>query len=117
MSSPVKVIKVYGILGQTQAKQFRQEILDLIATRTKAEHGAGIEILIDFEQAAFMDSSGLGALVSVLKAVKSVQGKISLCAVRQEIKMLLELANVIQHFPIFSDQADFYQARESCSVN
>ncbi len=110
MNYSVKVIKVHRILGHTEAKQFRQEILDLIATGTN-------EILVDFEQAVFMDSSGLGALVSALKAVKAAQGKLSLCAIRQEIKMLLELADVIQFFPIFLDQAAFYQAREGCSVS
>lgn len=102
MSHSVKVIKVCGILGHAQAKQFRQEILDVIATGT-------IEVLVDFEQTAFVDSSGLGALISALKAVKAAQGKLSLCSVQQEIKMLLKLADVIQFFPIFSDQADFYQ--------
>ncbi|MBW4442335.1 MAG: STAS domain-containing protein [Plectolyngbya sp. WJT66-NPBG17] len=110
MSSPVKVIEVCGILGHTQAKQFRQEVLDLIASGTT-------EVLVDFEQAAFMDSSGLGALVGALKAVKSAQGKLSLCAVKQEIRMLLELADVIQFFPIFSDQTDFHQTRAGCSTS
>lgn len=109
MSHPVKVIKVCGILGHTQAKQFKQEILDLIHTGT-------IEILVDFEKATFMDSSGLGALVSSLKAIKAAQGVLSLCAMKQELRMLLELADVIQFFPIFADQAEFDRARSSCSV-
>ncbi|MGG6270405.1 STAS domain-containing protein [Leptolyngbya sp. AN03gr2] len=109
MSQPVKVIKVCGILGHTQAKQFKQEILDLISTGT-------IEILIDFEQVIFMDSSGLGALVSSFKAVKAAQGILSLCAMKQEIRMLLELADVIQFFPIFADQAEFDRARVSYST-
>lgn len=105
----MKVIQVCGILGHTQAKQFRQEILDVIAVGTR-------EVLVDFEQVAFMDSSGLGALVSGLKAVTAVQGNLALCSVRQEIKMLLELADVLQFFPIFPSQTAFYQARENCSV-
>ena len=108
MSHSVKVIKVCGILGHTQAKQFRQEILDLMAVGVR-------EILIDFEQVAFMDSSGLGALVSALKAVRAAQGRLVLCSVKQEIRMLLELTDVIQFFPIFLSQAEF-EARESCSI-
>lgn len=106
MYYPVEVIKVCGILGHSQAKQFKQEILDLIATGTK-------EVLIDFEQAAFMDSSGLGALISALKAVRAAHGRVSLCAVKQEIRMLLELADVIQFFPIFSSQDEFYQQKNT----
>lgn len=110
MNHSVEVIKVCGILGHTQAKQLKQEVLNLIARGT-------IDVLVDFEQAGFVDSSGLGALVSALKAVRGVQGQLSLCAVKQEVKMLLELADVIQFFPIFSDEAEFRRARERCSMS
>ena len=113
MSQSVKVIEISGILGHAQAKQFKQEILDLIAARTNAERGANIEVLVNFEQVAFMDSSGLGALVSALKAVKAAKGELSLCAVKKEVKMLLELADVLQFLPIFPDQAAFYQAKRT----
>jgi len=117
MSHSVKVIKVCGILDDAQAKQFRQEILSFIAARANVERGESIEVLVDvlvdFEQTAFVDSSGLGALISALKAVKAAHGRLSLCSVRHEIKMLLELADVIQFFPIFSDQADFYQQEKA----
>lgn len=109
MSFPVKVIPVCGILGHAQAKQFKRDVLNLVAA-------GSIEILVDFEQATFMDSAGLGALVSSLKAVKAAQGTLSLCAIRQEIRMLLELADVIQFFPIFADEAAFYQEKESRSA-
>lgn len=104
----MKVIKLCGILSHVQAKQFRQEISDLV------EAGA-IEILVDFEQVTFMDSSGLGALVSVLKTIRAANGSLSLCSLRQEVKMLLELADVAQFFAIFSSQEAFYQMRGSYS--
>lgn len=104
MSHPVKVIKVCGILGHTQAKEFKQDVLDSVAAGKS-------EILVDFEQATFMDSSGLGALVSSLKAVNAAQGTLAICAMKKEIRMLLELADVIQFFPIFADQAEFVQAK------
>ncbi|GAP95175.1 STAS domain-containing protein [Leptolyngbya sp. NIES-2104] len=109
MSHPVKVVKVCGILGHTQAKQFKQDIFDVIAAGT-------VQILVDFEQATFMDSSGLGALVSSLKVVKAAQGTLALCSLGQEIRMLLELADVIQFFPIFANQLEFDRAREGCSM-
>lgn len=108
MDLSVKVIKLSGIVGHIQAKQFRQEISDLI------EAGA-IEILIDFEQVTFMDSSGLGALISVLKTIRAANGTLSLCSLRQEVKMLLELADVSQFFVIFSNQEAFYQMKGSYS--
>lgn len=108
MSLSVQVIKPCGILGQTQAKQFRQEVSDLLDAGV-------IEILIDFGQVTFMDSAGLGALINVLKTVRAADRVLSLCSLRQEVKMLLELADVVQFFTIFSDQEAFYQARENYS--
>jgi anti-anti-sigma factor len=106
MSLPVKVIKLSGIFGHIQAKQFRQEISDLI--ETGASH-----FLIDFEKVTFMDSSGLGALVSTLKIVNAADGMLSLCSVSPEVRMLLELADVIQFFEIFSSQEAFAQSSYS----
>ncbi|MBD1854117.1 MULTISPECIES: STAS domain-containing protein [Leptolyngbya] len=109
MSLPIKVIQLSGILSHLQAKQFRQNIAKLI------EAGA-IEVLIDFEQVTFMDSAGLGALVSVLKLVNGADGTVSLCSVRQEVRMLLELADVAQFFEIFPDREAFYQTKANCSA-
>ncbi|BAS58860.1 MULTISPECIES: STAS domain-containing protein [Leptolyngbya] len=108
MSLPVKVIQLSGILSHTQAKQFRQEIADLIEAGT-------VEVLIDFEQVTFMDSAGLGVLVSILKLVNGADGTVSLCSIRQEVKMLLDLADVAQFFEIFPNQEAFYQAKANYS--
>lgn len=100
MNSTLKVIHSSGIFNSTQADQFNQEITDSM--------NAGIHnILINFKDVSFMDSSGLGVLVVALKTVKAAGGKIALCSVRDEVRMLLELADVDQFFEIFPDQSSF----------
>ncbi len=100
MSSAVKVVQPTGILDGTQAAEFRQEVSELV------ESGADI-ILIDFKDVTFMDSSGLGALVLALKTVRAAGGKMYICSVHEQIKMLFELTSMDRVFDIFSTREDF----------
>jgi anti-sigma B factor antagonist len=69
--SGVTVVKVEGqlIVGN------RQELKDLVfAALDKGER----RILIDFSQTGYIDSSGLGALVSISKRVREAGGELQL---------------------------------------
>lgn len=99
MSSAVKVVQPTGILDGTQAASFRDEV------KTLVESGENI-ILIDFEDVTFMDSSGLGALVLALKTVRAAGGKMYICSVNEQIKMLFELTSMDRVFDIFATRDD-----------
>lgn len=105
MNSTIKVINPSGLFSINQAEQFNREINDSI--------NAGINsILINLKDVNFMDSSGLGLLIVALKTVKAASGKISLCSLRSEVRILLELADVDQFFEIFPDQDSFEQSQK-----
>ena len=78
----------------------RQEI-DGILTQ-----GADI-VLIDLKDVTFIDSSGLGALVSALKAVRSAGSKLFICSINAQVKMLFELTSMDRVFQIFPNQDEF----------
>lgn len=100
MNSTVKVVQLSGVLNNLQADQFRQEINSTL--------DAGVNhILVDFQDVTFMDSSGLGALITALKQVKAAGGRFSLCSVRREVQMMFEIADVEQFFEIFAGRDDF----------
>lgn len=102
MNSTVKVIEPSGILDGTKANQFRQEISDAVE--------AGAEnILVDFKNITFMDSSGLGALVVALKMVRAKGGKLFLCSLNNQVQMLLDLTSMNKVFQIYSDRDEFNQ--------
>lgn len=103
MNSAVKVIEPSGILDGTKAKQFREEITSLVES--------GVEtILVDFKDITFMDSSGLGALVVALKAVRAKGSQLFLCSLNNQVKMLLEITSMNKVFQVFSDRNEFEQA-------
>lgn len=100
MSPVVKVVQPSGILDGTKAGQFRQEIGNLVESNVDI-------VLIDFQDVTFMDSSGLGALVLALKTVRAAGGKLFICSVNEQIKMLFELTSMDRVFEIFPTREEF----------
>lgn len=99
MNSTIKVLNPSGILNSTQADLFEEINRSL---------SAGVRnILVDFKDVTFMDSSGLGLLIVALKTVQAVGGRLSLCSVSNEVKIVFELTDVERFFEIFSDRDSF----------
>jgi anti-anti-sigma factor len=103
MSLNLQVIHPTGILDSTQTNQLRNEVNAVIDAGTKV-------ILVDLKDVSFMDSSGLGVLVTALKTVRSAGGKLCVCSLNEQIKILFELTSMDRVFEIFTDQHEFLQA-------
>ena len=58
-------------------------------------------ILIDLKDVRFIDSSGLGALVSGFKNAISLQGSLKLAALQPQVKSMFELTRLHRVFEIF----------------
>src|SRR5919202_6067494 len=87
MNSIVKIVQPSGILDGTTVNQLRREISDVL------EKGADI-VLVDFQDVTFMNSSGLGALVSTLKVVRSAGAELFICSIGEQIKMMFQLTKM-----------------------
>ncbi|KAM3092796.1 STAS domain-containing protein [Phormidesmis sp. 146-35] len=110
MNPTIKVLYPSGILNSTQADLFNQEINSSLSTGVR-------NILVDFKEVSFMDSSGLGLLIVALKTVKAEGGKLSLCSVSNEVKIVFELTDVEQFFEIFSDRDSFERSQPSSLIS
>ena len=100
MSTVFQQVQPSGILDSTKANDFRGEINNLVKT------GANI-ILIDLKDVTFVDSSGLGALVSALKTVRSSGGKLCICSINEQVRMLFELTSMDRVFDVFANRSEF----------
>ena len=92
-ASGVTVVKVDGqlIVGN------RQELKELVfAALDKGER----RILIDFSQTGYIDSSGLGALVSISKRVREAGGELRLSGLNEDLRSLFELTKLDTLFAI-----------------
>jgi anti-sigma B factor antagonist len=92
-SSGVLVVQVDGqlIVGN------RHELKDLIqAALEKGER----RLLIDFSRTGYIDSSGLGALVSISKRVREAGGELRLSGLNDDLRSLFELTKLDTLFAI-----------------
>jgi anti-sigma B factor antagonist len=78
-------------------------------TKQTLETGATV-LLIDFCQVMFMDSSGLGTLVSALKLVQKEGGRLALCSLSGQALMLFEMAGMEKLFETYRTLDDFKTA-------
>lgn len=100
MSKGVKIVKPSGILDGMTSGNLRNEVESLLASGTK-------HILLDFAQVTFMNSSGLGALVAILKKVRSNGADLYICSLNQQVKMIFSLTKMDSVFMICDNQAAF----------
>lgn len=96
----IKVFKPVGILDRIQAKKIHLEIDDAI------KKGSSV-VLIDMQLVTLIDSSALGELVILLKAMRAKGGKLYFCSVGQQPKMVFELTGMENVFHIFDSQDEF----------
>ena len=59
--------------------------------------------VIDFKGVDFMDSSGLGLVISALKSCRERNGKFSVCKLKEEILMIFHLCKLDQVLTIHDD--------------
>ncbi|CAN1212564.1 Anti-sigma factor antagonist [Tumidithrix helvetica PCC 7403] len=106
MSTSVRVLEPEGMIDSVGGNQLRREVADLL--------DAGIEtILLDFQNITFMDSSGLGAMVATLQAVRAKGATLYLCSLNDQLKIILEMTKMDKIFTILPDRAAFDLAIES----
>ena len=83
----VGVLSAKGRLNMAAAPELRAAVAAAI--------GAGHRrLVLDLAETGFMDSSGLGALVGCLKAMREAGGEIRLANVGEQVRMVFELSGV-----------------------
>ena len=63
-----------------------------------------VQLVIDLSAVAFVDSSGLGALVSALKTVRPLGGDVRICGATPEVRTIFDLTRLSRAFTMFSDR-------------
>ena len=89
----VMVVQVDGqlIVGN------RQELKELVQSALDRNER---RILIDFSRTGYIDSSGLGALVSISKRVRESGGELRLSGLNEDLRSLFELTKLDTLFAI-----------------
>jgi len=80
-------------LTAVNAKAFKDGIAEIIDT-------GSAQLVVDFTDVAFVDSSGLGALVGVLKKIGH-RGDLAVCGLNSDVAQMFKICRMDQVFKIF----------------
>ena len=83
-------------LDASNSKEFKKMMEPIMAHSRK--------IAVDLTAVRFMDSSGLGALLSCLRIVANQQGDLKLFSMKPPVRALFELVRMHRIFDILSTQ-------------
>lgn len=60
------------------------------------------KLIFDLSKTDFVDSSGLGVIVSTLRRIHEVKGDLKLCGLKKPVRALFELVRMHRVFEIFN---------------
>ena len=110
MSSSLGILKPTGVLDAHTGKQLYQQVQEALKQNVRA-------ILIDCSNLGFIDSSGLGVLVRILKTLESVGVQLAFCSVNDQFQTLLTLTDMEDVFSVFATPVHFKLAFASNTVH
>jgi len=94
----VSVFSMDGELTVGNRQDLKRGVLDAVANGDR-------KILIDFAQTSYIDSSGLGVLVSLSKRIRESGGELRLAALNEDLGTLFELTRLDTLFSIADDRS------------
>ena len=83
-------------LDASVAPAFKRAVVDTV-------QGGDRRLLVDLSGVDFLDSSGLGALVSILKAL-GAQGSMAVCGAQGAVLSLFKLTRMDKVFTLYPDR-------------
>jgi len=96
--SDAAVLSLAGEVDVANAAQVRDSALMLV-------DGGAKKLVIDLNSTDYMDSTGLGTLVGLLKRTKELGGDVVIAAAQPRVKRLFEITGLTQVFRIYDDVA------------
>jgi anti-sigma B factor antagonist len=83
-------------LDASNVKSFKEAIQPLLKDQNR--------VVLNLAEVKFVDSSGLGALISALREVNGREGSLKLCALTRSVRALFELMRMNRIFNIYESQ-------------
>ncbi len=93
----IPVVSIEGEVDLYNAKELK-DILDL---KIKNQQ---YEIVINLEKVPFMDSSGIGTLVTAMYKLKKYHGNLKVCNVHGSVAKVFKLTGMESHLQVLDDE-------------
>jgi anti-sigma B factor antagonist len=91
------VISLSGEVDLYTAPEFKQQLLEAIGQGAK-------EVIVDFTDTTFIDSTTLGVLVGGVKRLRPNGGQLSLVCSDRNITKIFEITGLNKVFPIYASR-------------
>jgi anti-sigma B factor antagonist len=85
-------------LDASNVREFKDTVQSMMLDRTR--------VVLDMSGVKFVDSSGLGALISCLRLLNSRRGDFRLCSMSKTVRALFELMRMHRVFNISDSRED-----------
>ena len=93
LSDDAYIISLAGEVDLYTAPEFKQQLLDVIGKGAK-------DVVVDFSNTTFIDSTTLGVLVGGVKRLRTNDGQLSLVCSDRNITKIFEITGLDRVFPI-----------------
>jgi len=94
-------VSIVDVSGRTTLGEGSSKLRNAIRTMASEGH---LKIIVNLAETTYIDSSGLGVLVSALATVTSQGGKLKLMNVIARVKDLLLITKLYTVFDVFDDE-------------
>ena len=99
ISSDAYIVSLTGEVDLYTAPEFKQQLLEVIAQ-------GGKEVVVDFSNTTFIDSTTLGVLVGGVKRLRTSDGQLSLVCSDRNITKIFEITGLDRVFTIYPTRDD-----------
>ena len=98
-ANPVIVVNVpFEAIDARNAAAFR--------TMIEEECMEGAQVVLDLSQCEFVNSAGLGAIVSAVRRLADLRGDLRICNVRKPVQAMFELVRMNKLVPVFEQRQE-----------
>jgi anti-sigma B factor antagonist len=94
---------MYGTLAETNRLN-ATVAAEVKADLTAALSSEGTKMILNLSNISFIDSTGIGTLISALKTARQNGGSFQLCCIKAEVLSLLKLMKLDKVFDIFDSE-------------
>lgn len=99
LSEEAYVISLAGEVDLYTAPEFKQQLLEVIGQGAK-------EVVVDFSNTTFIDSTTLGVLVGGVKRLRASDGQLALVCSDRNITKIFEITGLDRVFTIYPTRDD-----------
>ena len=104
----IPVLTVHGEVDVSTAPRLRQELIEVASS-------GSLWAVVDLEPVEFLDSTGLGVLVSGLKRFRTLEGDLLLVCTQRRVLKVFEITGLTEVFSMHASVDDAVAAAKTAS--